>query len=74
MSDEITYAKVNGPPDDWMNLKVTDLDTGKEAGRVIEVNTVEGWIKRWPDPIPAGLRHRDWPVETIYGRFSITRR
>lgn len=74
MSDEITYAKVGGPPDDWANLIVTDLDTGKEAGRVIEVNTVEGWIKRWPDSIPAGLRHRDWPVETIQGRFSITRR
>lgn len=41
-----TYAKSGGPPDNWSELFVLDLDTGAEyAGHVIEVDTKAGWVK-----------------------------
>jgi len=41
----ITYAKVNGPPDDWHGLSVFDRQ-GNEIKSVVEVNTAEGWLIR----------------------------
>ncbi|KKK40367.1 hypothetical protein LCGC14_3084240 [marine sediment metagenome] len=34
----ITYAKVGGPPHYWDNLKIFDVNTGKEIKDVIEVD------------------------------------
>ncbi|KQW79717.1 hypothetical protein [Brevundimonas sp. Root1279] len=45
--EPLTYAKVDGPPSDWQGLKVIDRATGGEVSRVIEVNTVEGWLIRY---------------------------
>lgn len=42
-AEELTYAKVGGPPEEWMGLKVLDVTTGQELRDVLEVNTVEGW-------------------------------
>lgn len=48
MTDQpLTYAKADGPPDDWMLLKVIDADTGEEITDVVEVNTAEGWLVRY---------------------------
>lgn len=47
MTDKpITYAKVDGPPDNWRGIRIFDLDTGLEVSRVEECNTVEGWLIR----------------------------
>ena len=46
MADKLTYAKVDGPPDDWFGLLVVDLATGTEVADVYEVNSTEGWLIR----------------------------
>ncbi len=46
MSETITYAKVDGPPDDWFDLRIIDLDTGLELKDVVEVNAAKGWLIR----------------------------
>lgn len=74
----ITYAVVDGPPDDWRGLKIFDLDTGEEVDHVIEVNATEGWLIRYrkdergyifPDPDQPEEAAR----ERITGRFQIRR-
>ena len=42
----LTYAKVGGPPDDWMDLVITETDSGAEVRRVVEVDTKAGWLLR----------------------------
>jgi len=69
----ITYAKVGGPPDNWWELRVLDLDTGKFITEVIEVNTAEGWLVRYKtdengQPIISGL---NWARERVEGNFEI---
>jgi len=85
MSEKLTYAKVDGPPDDWQNLTVTNLDTGEPVLEVREVNTVEGWVIKFVEPLvvcsgspkcpacdrlPAGEHAR---LEKINGTFKINR-
>lgn len=40
----ITYAKVGGPPKDWVTIGIVDLSTGQQVPGVVECNTREGWI------------------------------
>jgi len=75
--DEITYAKVNGPPDDWYGLRIFDLNSGAEVGEVIEVNTAEGWLVCYA-PDDDGVLRVDQATGTaktkrIEGRFEIRR-
>lgn len=68
MTDPITYAKAGGPPDNWLGLQVRDLDTGKVLDRVLEANTVQGWVVEhsWgPPPASEVVRTRR------EGRFAI---
>jgi hypothetical protein len=79
MSETAPYAKVDGPPDWWMNAQVIDLDTGKEVEAVIEANASEGWIERWktdPDGMPQidPEDHCRILSERITGRFEIRRK
>jgi hypothetical protein len=73
-----TYAKVNGPPADWQQLRITDLATGLEVEGVVEVNTAEGWLLRHVTdhkghPILAGEGDdRRIQVERVEGRFAIS--
>lgn len=76
--EPITYAKVDGPPEDWRGLKVYDIARGAEVERVIEVNAAEGWLRRYRvnengdmflDP-DAPARAAE---ERIEGRFEIRR-
>lgn len=46
MGKPLTYAKAEGPPADWILLRVIDLETGEEVKLVTEVNTEEGWLIR----------------------------
>lgn len=46
MTETITYAKVDGPPDDWFALRIFDTRTGDELFDVVEVNAAEGWLVR----------------------------
>lgn len=77
MSEPLTYAKVDGPPDDWNNLIITDLATGLEVVDVHEVNATEGWLIR-STRNDAGELHvtgqGDVAKERIEGRFEIIRR
>lgn len=75
---EITYAKVDGPPDDWMALKVIDLDAGQEVRMVLEVNTFEGWLIRnraddGGEPLIDPDKPDEVAKERIEGRFEIIR-
>lgn len=40
------YAKVGGPPDNWSQMLITDLETGEQVDNVVEVNADEGWLIR----------------------------
>lgn len=47
MSDEtLTYVKSGGPPDDWRDVQIFDLDAGKYLYGVVEVDAVAGWAIR----------------------------
>lgn len=72
MTDQITYAKVGGPPDDWERLQVRDTESGALVDSVIEVNTEEGWAlisrrDRWRPGM------EDIPTEKLIGNFAIER-
>lgn len=66
-----THAKVGGPPYDWMELLVVDLDTGCIIHNLEEVNTEEGVLRRRSDVLPKNLD--EWPIEIVQGRFEIRR-
>lgn len=78
MTDKpITYAVVGGPPDNWLGLRVFDIDTGLEIDEVIECNTVEGWLVRYK-PGEDGLIYTvgegddaEAASERLEGRFLI---
>lgn len=74
--EAITYAVVDGPPDDWRGLKIFDLDTGQEVDQVVEVNVAEGWMIRYrKDENGRIFIDPDQPDEAakerIEGRFEI---
>lgn len=79
MSPAITYAKVDGPPEDWCGLRVIDLQTGSEVRDVIEASTLFtcGWVRKLAlgaDGEPYLNEAKDAIVEeVIYGRFEIRR-
>lgn len=69
----ITYAKVGGPPDNWHEIEIIDLDSGKQLKGVVEVNTAEGWViayKDGPDGKPV-IEGDEVVKERIAGRFEI---
>lgn len=67
MSDEITYAMVGGPPDNWKGITIIDLDTGLEACDVIEVDAGDGWLIR----AARDGRGLIYAEEKLNGRFEI---
>lgn len=42
----MTYCKAGETPG-YRDVVVVDLDTGREVSHVIEVNTAEGWLRRY---------------------------
>lgn len=79
MSEQITYAKVGGPPDDWCGLRVFDRDSGAEVLDVLEANAAEGWLIRLARD-EAGEFYAvgqggdaEAAVERLEGRFEIRR-
>lgn len=70
----ITYAKVGGPPDNWMHLRVRDLKTGELVNEVVQVNAAEGWLRRYKQvngkPVLDPASH-SLVIERIRGRFAI---
>lgn len=78
MSEPITYAKSGGPPDDWCDLRIFDMESGREVKDVYEVNVTEGWLLRYQTnergmyfTDPANPGHV--AVERLTGRFEIRR-
>ncbi len=72
MPEEITYAKVNGPPDNWYDMRVFDAKTGEEIKEVVEVNTAEGFLRR--HKMRKGQLYvvdGKVVIERIRGRFAI---
>ena len=76
-SDEITFAKVGGPPDDWADLRVIDLATdGEFIGSAIEVDTKAGYVIALRvdadgNPITEGGIKQ---TVKIHGRYKLERR
>lgn len=74
----LTYACVGGPPDDWNNIEIIDLGTGKPVSAVIECNTAEGWLERYvtaPDNALIENPATGFPLrERIEGNFRLQRR
>jgi len=69
---ELTYAKVNGPPDDWDDIIVRDLASGEVLEAVIEVNTAEGWAVCYE--LPPGFNCAgDLRTRRITGTFALER-
>lgn len=72
MDAGITYAKAGGPPDNWLYLRVEDVDTGLIIPEVIEVNTAEGWAIRYKRVNYALVLGPDGPeTERITGNFRL---
>lgn len=44
---KITFARVDGPPDNWRGLKIFNTATETEVLDVIEVDTVERYLIRY---------------------------
>lgn len=40
----ILYAKVDGPPDNWNQLAILNIETGEQVPDVLEVSADEGWV------------------------------
>lgn len=80
MADETlpTYAKAGGPPDDWTEMQVFNVETGLLVPDVYEVNTVEGWVEVYPrDERGRSVLSSDGRMamtERIPGNFRLQRR
>lgn len=66
----LLYAKAGGPPDNWMDLRVIDLDTGQDVQDALEVNVTEGWMIRYKRPLEHGPHGP--ATERVTGRFHLT--
>lgn len=71
---DVTYAKVGGPPDDWQQLQVRDLDSDGNnlVDGVVEVNTEEGWCEVVDRQAPRA-EGEPLPTRRVTGRFVIER-
>ena len=67
----VTQVKIGGPPDDWIELSVLDLDTGCLIYQVQEINAEEGWLDRLVDKVPEDINK--WPMERLCGKFQVVR-
>lgn len=80
MTETLDYAVVGGPPDDWADLEVIDLATGKTVDTVREVNTAEGWLVRLVLDAEGRCvlegegEDRHIKTERVEGRFEVRRR
>lgn len=63
---EITYARAGGPPKNWREIEVVHVPSGQLLEGVIEVNTAQGYLRRFSDDAEpsAGLAHL--PVEEFF--------
>ncbi len=76
-ADELTFAKVGGPPEDWKDLRIIDLSTGQDfVGSAIEIDTRAGYV------ITCKVDENGNPIEVdgvkqtvkIHGRYKLERR
>lgn len=62
----LTYAKVGGPPDYWMFIKIYDLNKKCYVENVVECNAAQHWLIRFVDDT-----HTE--KEMLSGDFEIQR-
>ena len=78
MSNEqtVTYAKVGGPPWDYWNYEVFDVDTGHRVAGVIEVDASHGWLRRHKCDKDGYkyVENNKVAEERLCGRFEIKRK
>ncbi len=75
-SGPITYAKVDGPPPEWRDLRIIDLETQREMTLVIEIDTQAGWLRRYQRDERGRIAidgRREAIIERVTGRFRIER-
>lgn len=72
----ITYAKVGGPPANWQDLDIKNLDTGKPVRECVEINTEDGWALVYAHDDDGTLIIRDDEIvkKRIEGHFQISER
>lgn len=76
MAEPILYAKAGGPPRNWSDLDVVDLETRSVIGDVIECDARNGWLIRF-DRGPDGRFRREGSCAArvrVEGRFAIVPR
>lgn len=67
MPTKVRHAKAGGPPINWAQLQVRDLDSGALVEGVVEVWSDRGIVHRHTGRVVAG----NWEVERVRGRFAI---
>jgi len=69
--DELTGARVGGPPDDWFNVEV--WFDGKWSGDWVEVNAKKGWGIRFARDDHGHIicEGNDAERETMRGEFRL---
>lgn len=68
----LTYAKAGETPCSHL-LRIVDAATGEELHEVVEINTEEGWLRRFQkgaDGKPV-IKGEEFVIERIEGRFRI---
>lgn len=72
MSEQITYAKVGGPPDNWKGLKVFD-SAGEEVKDVVEVDVTKGFVRRASRGLDGRFEVKNGEIQTevVNGAFTI---
>ena len=71
----ITYAKVGGPPADYLMVVVVDDVTNQVVENAVEVNTKEGWVVvSVPNIIKSNGNKDKFVLEKRFGEFIICRK
>lgn len=81
MSEKLLHAKVGGPPVDWPDLHIFDMDTGLEITKVCEVSVKEpfgtGWLVRYANNSDGNMyldeSGHELAKERLTGRYEIRR-
>ena len=67
----LKYVKMGGPPEDWAQLVVMNVDTRELVFATYEININEGWILQGTTTVPEDNVMK--APRRVYGNFEIMR-